>query len=238
MKDSRHRFTLIELLVVVAIIGILASMLLPALNKARQSARNSICMNNMKQLGLTFALYTDEGDGYLLSPMPYAGDPRPPTIWQGQLTLWGFLTPRGANELDCPIIPRASSDINNVGYAFRGYTQYVYSPSWDTVTAAASLMNICWPRYGMNGWCGKRPNNTWGYIKHGMPKDASAMIVLADQEPRWDWPGASTRFAYVISTYELAKSTHDGKPNLLYLDGHADRMAFNNITESMMNPFD
>ena len=60
----KKKFTLIEILVVVAIIGILASLLLPSLKNAREKARLASCNNNEKQIGLSFALYQDDNKGY------------------------------------------------------------------------------------------------------------------------------------------------------------------------------
>jgi len=65
-RRCRHGFTLIELLVVIAILAILAALLLPALSKAKDRARNIICMNNLKQLNDCLHLYVTDNNDYFV----------------------------------------------------------------------------------------------------------------------------------------------------------------------------
>src|SRR2546427_5337328 len=65
---SRQGFTLIELLVVIAVIAILASLVLPALARAKQKSIQTTCLSNLKQIGIGIHLYTDDNENTLPGP--------------------------------------------------------------------------------------------------------------------------------------------------------------------------
>lgn len=104
--NKRKGFTLIELLVVIAIIAILAAMILPALSRARENARRSICMSNLKQIGVALEMYADDnGEFYPFCRGTIDWGERPPG-WMEQL----YAYHNNKKIYQCPSYPRGISD--------------------------------------------------------------------------------------------------------------------------------
>lgn len=105
MRDNIMKainFTLVELLVVIAIISILASLLLPAVNGARNKVKSISCMGNLRQMGVLFEQYTSDSQGWLITYFPSG------RLWvrtdYGELFRSGLLTAKTAKALfACPL---------------------------------------------------------------------------------------------------------------------------------------
>ena len=191
----KKQFTLIELLVVIAIIAILASMLLPALNKARDKAKQASCSSIMKQTGTALLLYGDDFDGFLLPGVTRYVKP-----WNG-----GGTGGRPWHEL---LYPFGGPAYLNYGVCLGNSASRrgkMYCPS--------ETRAFPYTDYAIN--LRMHGNNTYSCRKYASLKSPSVAISVMDNgnhvNSGSDWINGT---GYYISWL------HDKKTNILYADGH------------------